>query len=921
MAAQSNAQWIIDTGCIAIDTDESSAFFRIWLACALFGALLATSAVVPYYMCSNRRDPLFEDPRAALPPRHSVNEAFVDDDDAPPQPDIGKARNHLKRSSPLDEKGRWRSVWSTSMGDLNEIGGIGVELYFRLLRSLGICFAYMGALSLPLTVFSWNGNFAPDVGSAAVKSAAGNLGLMAPVGFSQEDRMVVVNCQGVLLRRLTPLFAWLDMAGILLFVVFVAFFHFHYVPKATKEADSEHVSCKDFAVQIECLPSAISEGLLGDRANGPREGEYEQNLSAHIFRVLTDIHDKEKGEKTSELKPQVCEVSMVRDFQERLGVLKGLAQLRRKNDIAKYKGEDPQVFFRCRTRPLQEKIDSMESHVKKTLQPVPRLSALRAYVILNSPEDKLRLLTAYRFANFWGFRLCQSRALRFQGKGIKVTQAPEPMNIYWEHQDVPWRKRFFRKIVMFVVWFVVMLVGVILIFLSSSAAKSAGTSASNQQVGSGDSACAAGRPSSDGYKCDALVAGVWTKSYARTLGSSALACFCTSKGYTQVLQDDELMNDICKTWLSDASLQVALGFCCSILVVIINGLLQVMFCKFAEMEKPISISALNSSIMVKVSVSQFFNTAVIIFCLHYYGGDSFFPFNVMFRGGDFADFERGWYAIVGATVIVNMLLNSFTSAGVNLAKWFYLTIRRCSCFAGRWKHQAELLDVYTNPPFSLSARYAQILTTCFCTLTYSAGLPVLNIFAAMYFFIAFWVDKFLLLRGSRRPPTYDTQMPVEASGLLLYASVLHLFVAIFMFSHDCTFPSDPLGGSLGALASKGTDVAAVGAGNSTAALQSSSGRATRESTWMLFVLLVLLLAAGLLHLLKWLLGSTLGCMSVFTFCCRRQERTLPVELSANLTWDIAAPHIERIRPPASYMMEHNRMLGLSRSDLRFSDDS
>ena len=51
--------------------------------------------------------------------------------------------------------------------------------------------------------------------------------------------------------------------------------------------------------------------------------------------------DLEEGAKTSELKPQVCEVSMVRDFQERLDVLKGLAQLRRRNDIAKYQGEDP----------------------------------------------------------------------------------------------------------------------------------------------------------------------------------------------------------------------------------------------------------------------------------------------------------------------------------------------------------------------------------------------------------------------------------------------------------------------------------------------------------------------------------------------------------------------------------------------------
>ena len=42
----------------------------------------------------------------------------------------------------------------------------------------------------------------------------------------------------------------------------------------------------------------------------------------------------------------------------------------------------------------------------------------------------------------------------------------------------------------------------------------------------------------------------------------------------------------------------------------------------------------------------------------------------LFRG-DYADFERGWYSIVGASIVLTIVLNSFTVTAIPVAKLQY----------------------------------------------------------------------------------------------------------------------------------------------------------------------------------------------------------------------------------------------------------
>jgi len=244
--------------------------------------------------------------------------------------------------------------------------------------------------------------------------------------------------------------------------------------------------------------------------------------------------------------------------------------------------------------------------------------------------------------------------------------------------------------------------------------------------------------------------------------------------------------------------------------------------------------------------------------------------------------------------------------------------RRCKNFDG--KHQAEILEIFTNPPWDMASRYAYLLMTVFVTAIWSSGLPILNIFALIYCVVSYWSDKAVLLRGSCRPPQYDLQMPRQAAGYLTFAGFAHCIVAIAMYGHPCVFPSNPLGGTLGRLGEEFQgDLRNETASN---ALLSESSELTRRSatfidrlgkepTWMFSVLFFTLLGGYFLYALVKVCGSTVGkcCAGLWLYVrsaiCPRQVQVSPSDVADTLTWDLARQRIEVERPPASYRIQEH----------------
>jgi len=181
-------------------------------------------------------------------------------------------------------------------------------------------------------------------------------------------------------------------------------------------------------------------------------------------------------------------------------------------------------------------------------------------------------------------------------------------------------------------------------------------------------------------------------------------------------------------------------------------------------------------------------------------------------------------------------------------------------------------------------RFAQMLMTFYCTLMFGAGMPLLYGFAAIYCFVTYWADKWVLLKGSMRPPQYDCSLPYQAAQLLLFVIPIHLVVAIGMYSQQCTFPSNPLGGALGGLKDQGlaAGTAHVDLSQATSSKdgnQSMTDRVFLESTWHLFLLLIVCIAFAVIWTVLSVVGGTFGGMLTFvtTLCC---SPTIPIDAVA-----------------------------------------
>eukprot|EP00439_Symbiodinium_sp_Y106_P026098 s2197_g3.t1 len=365
------------------------------------------------------------------------------------------------------------------------------------------------------------------------------------------------------------------------------------------------------------------------------------------------------------------------------------------------------------------------------------------------------------------------------------------------------------------------------------------------------------------------------------------------------------------------------------IVMVINVVLQLVLVYLAEFERPLSHTSLNSSMMKKAFWAQTLNTGFVLFFVNYFAPEVLqnavliIPGvgNLLFRG-PFAEITRGWYAIVGVTILMNMLLNCFVPAGVTVAKMIVNVFMRCFFRMGV-AHQAELLELYTHPEFDIKQKYAQLLTTVFVTLMYGAGLPLLYFLACAFMFCQYWADKYCLLWGSRRPPHYDTKMATEAIESMLYAVPFHCVLAILMYGQTCVFPSNPLGGDLGNLVDEGS-------GYTPGMLQQFIPQITRESTWMFFLLFVLLVVLWVLWLVLWIIGGTASTAwdLIVDVCCpkwkrkqpsrdemvaalKKGERTLngySIDVASTMNWDEAFFHIESSFPPASYRFERHPAL-------------
>jgi len=237
-------------------------------------------------------------------------------------------------------------------------------------------------------------------------------------------------------------------------------------------------------------------------------------------------------------------------------------------------------------------------------------------------------------------------------------------------------------------------------------------------------------------------------------------------------------------------------------VIVTNMILNSIMFWLIEIEKHYSATTKASSMMMKLFIVQWINTAIVILIVNaqLHKLYDYVPVlkqavaaahgvGLKIGAGEYSDFQKEWFESVGIGLTITVLTQIFAATLPGLVTG---CLARCGMKSAAKKRytQAAMDKSYEHGEFSLPQRLAQTMNVVFCVLMFSAGMPVLLWIGAAYCLVAYWADKILLLRFSRVPPMYTEQTIDMSLTMFPWAALLHALLAMWMYGNQTIFPSD-----------------------------------------------------------------------------------------------------------------------------------
>eukprot|EP00743_Colponemidia_sp_Colp-15_P002280 GILK01002471.1.p1 GENE.GILK01002471.1~~GILK01002471.1.p1 ORF type:complete len:780 (-),score=110.70 GILK01002471.1:227-2566(-) len=755
------------------------------------------------------------------------------------KPNVDVAQQFAFEDSVFDLNGRKMPLTASPkrLGDL----GVGIQLYFDFTKILGIILFLMSILAVPIIMVNSAGKQVAyeDQKTTLELTTLGNQG-----NYMDADGFMYIEVQGQVYKQtdISLVISLLDVGYCLVFLLFILAFRSRE-KAVSQENDDDHITPADYAVEITRLP-------------------------------VHGVTSKQLGDLFSQFGP-VVEAAVARRYNGVISKYKLRFRLMNKlNFLRATLGEAHKKVRKMKNK--MQKLEAEIADVNPDSRSMDDLECVRGYVVFDTQSARTACLRAYAWSNTWFGRWMMPRRYRFGRTALRVDPAPEPGNILWANLEVTSKERFKRKL--FTNTFTVLLL--VISFGLIYAAKRAQQSLPNTDD------CSALDSTYSSYFMDMNAPN--DPAYS-DYSSELKVCWCRSRGWTTALSSYP-------SFCSDFFLQVAqiqgLTFCSSIGVVIVNYLLKWTLRALTKFEKHSSRTVLMRETMIKVFLSQFLNTAAIVLLVNAKFNDDT---TASIFTGKYVDFDRSWYSSVGASIIIMMILNCVIPPAVTLVR---APFQRCKQrrLAKRMQTQEELNKLYRLPRFEIATRYAQTLNTVFVSLLYSSGLPILIPLATICVFIAYWVDKYMLLRKCRKPPAYDNRISKFATSMLPLSLMLHSAFAVWMLGDGATMQSNYISNTWISSANSvfGSDVSA---GSSL----SVGDRILRLSGFPIFVFLVLLTIGFILS--KTAVKMMRNCWRCLCCCCSNRYK-VDISPDTNATFKSELPRMRKLGL-ASYDIRNN----------------
>eukprot|EP00913_Durusdinium_trenchii_P035047 g32784.t1 len=262
--------------------------------------------------------------------------------------------------------------------------------------------------------------------------------------------------------------------------------------------------------------------------------------------------------------------------------------------------------------------------------------------------------------------------------------------------------------------------------------------------------------------------------------SPRLSCFCTQQanldtflripGYRKTPA-----GQICEEWAWYQGTQMGIRAGGVLAVMIINNILLLVFAYLDSLGRYQTATDLASSQVFNLFFATLVNTAIVynLIGMNFYTSSNNVFGALRFGQGPFDDLTPLWFLTIGNMLVITIVCQAACSVVLPVL-WIWTVDPALRWFFARDTHSQELLNEYhIFPEWTLSLRVAETLVIVFCVFMYSSGFPILYLCGSLYCFLAYWGDKYTLLRGSRRPPGYTKSAIESAVVMMPFAIVFH----------------------------------------------------------------------------------------------------------------------------------------------------
>ena len=707
-------------------------------------------------------------------------------------------------------------------GQVSEFGiyGPGVTNYFKFIKWLFWLFFILSIIAIPELIVNLTGPYQSAAGLTDLMSTtAGNL---APKNTNQTVTVSVPLCPfaqavstalygqyfdcDVSRNSMGRFYAGFDV--LICLIVLAAFMWVRVFEKKEELLlDKNTVFASMYTLQIKNLPEVCTE----------------HKLKHHLIDVLRcraraivavnfalDNHDEfqlcvERGkcikERTRMINLHRYETTRIRNRYK--------SDADRKAGELSIKAKRKGFINSCMA--VDTKLKGIDSKLQD-LEKARRMNPCRpivAYVTFETIDDVERCLHVFgqkkSVSSFMGSArhvAADASTLPIDGKKLKFNRAPEPSTIIWENLRFSFKERILRRTITTFLALLLILVSVVCTYTAKVLQDRSTTS-------SGTVLCPSGFNGLTKTQ----------QQEAVEADSSILHCYCDNLSYSQ-----KGIDSTCRSYYQQQLITQLVTYFASIIVLIVSIFMEFVMQAFSNLEKHQSEDTAYRSVFLRLFALKYINTSAGVYpspsipspilstrCISLTPHTPHPPPPLVFlinsniqwllqifgTSGNSTEFSADWYKTVGVSIILVQIGSIATSHAKKL--WDYYRYRSRIRTALRRQDsdhptvltQDELNKLHEGPSFEFSINYAQLMTTFFVCLTFSAGMPILYVIAMINFGTTYLLDKYLFVNLYKTPNRYSTKIGREATALVPWGVVMHLLLAIWALSYPVIFSALP----------------------------------------------------------------------------------------------------------------------------------